>query len=40
VNYYEYRRLLKRLMRRFSDVRRMNLTPAARSARAVSEAAE
>ena len=40
VNYYDYRRLLKRLMRRFSDVRSMTLAPAPRSASKVSEAAE
>lgn len=40
VNYYDYRRLLKRLMRRFSDVRGMNLSPAPRAAPTVSEAAE
>jgi hypothetical protein len=30
VNYYDYRRLLKRLMRKFGPVRRMRLTPAPR----------
>jgi thioredoxin reductase len=40
VNYYDYRRLLKRLMRRFSDVRRMALTPTRHAAPTVSQAAE
>jgi hypothetical protein len=43
VNYYDYRRLLKRLMRRFGPVRKMNLESTARSsaaARAPAEAAE
>lgn len=40
VNYYDYRRLLKRLMRRFRDVRQINLTPAPRPAPSVSKAAE
>ena len=30
VNYYDYRRLLKRLMRSFGPVRKMKLEPAAR----------
>jgi hypothetical protein len=29
VNYFDYRRLLKRLNRRFGPVRRVNLAPAA-----------
>ena len=28
VNYYDYRRLLRRLVRRFGEVRRMKLDPA------------
>lgn len=40
VNYYDYRRLLKRIMRRFGNVRSMNLAPAAQSAPRVSQAAE
>ena len=43
VNYYDYRRLLKRLMRKFGPVRRMNFGPATSAtaqARAHAEAAE
>ena len=40
VNYYDYRRLLKRIMRRFGNVRTMKLTPAPRTAPPVSQAAE
>ncbi len=40
VNYYDYRRMLKRLMRRFGNVRGMKLTPAPRAVPPVSQAAE
>jgi hypothetical protein len=42
VNYYDYRRQLKRLMRRFGPVRRMNFEPLARATAkpAPAEAAE
>jgi hypothetical protein len=40
VNYYDYRRLLMRLMRRFTDVRRLKLAGAPRATPTVSEAAE
>ena len=35
VNYYDYRRQLKRLMRRFGPVRKMNLSPGAGAAPAM-----
>jgi cation diffusion facilitator CzcD-associated flavoprotein CzcO len=40
VNYYDYRRLLKRLMRGFGKVRTMRLTPAPHTASVISRAAE
>ncbi len=40
VNYYDYRRLLRSIARRFGDVRAMNLTAAPQAKRALSQAAE
>jgi thioredoxin reductase len=40
VNYYDYRRLLKRIARRFGDVRTIKLTSSPRTASPVSHAAE
>lgn len=40
VNYYDYRRLLKRITRRFGNVRTIRLTPASRTASLISRAAE
>jgi hypothetical protein len=40
VNYYDYRRLLRRLIRRFGEVRRMTVGPAAGGKRAQAEPAK
>jgi cation diffusion facilitator CzcD-associated flavoprotein CzcO len=40
VNYYDYRRLLKRITRRFGNVRIMNMTPAPQAKPTLSRAAE
>ena len=40
VNYYDYRRLLKRLMRRFGDVQSMNLSSTPQPAPSIAAAAE